>query len=277
MNNLDTSSRSTSRRNCYHILREILRNQSGDIITYLGKKNSTKQPIIFKRFLFTESGFNLFDYQDYILRSQLLCTLNHPGIPPYIDFFKTSDSFCLVQKYKPAKSLDKSRIFGLDEIKHIAISVLEILVYLQRRTQPTIHGDIKPENILVDEHLNVYLVGFALGPIAEESPWLFAPEQQRDRLLTETADLYNLGATIICLLTQTKSADIKTLVDSQGRINFKHRLSQISSRLLDWLEKMVEPSLINRYPNADTALKALMQHKTLINNYCPNERYLVKP
>lgn len=45
------------------------------------------------------------------------------------------------------------------------MSILEILVYLQKQVSPIIHRDIKPENILVDEELNAYLVDFGLARI----------------------------------------------------------------------------------------------------------------
>jgi serine/threonine protein kinase len=45
------------------------------------------------------------------------------------------------------------------------------------------------------------------------------PEQMFNRQLTEASDLYSLGATLICLLTQTKSAEIGNLIDEACRIN----------------------------------------------------------
>jgi uncharacterized protein YjbI with pentapeptide repeats len=83
------------------------------------------------------------------------------------------------------------------------------------------------------------------------------PEQMFNRQLTKASDLYSLGATLICLLTQTPSAEIGKLIDETNRINFKSLVSNISPQFVDWLEKMVEPSLKNRYSDAATALKAL--------------------
>jgi putative transposase len=94
------------------------------------------------------------------------------------------------------------RSFAPDEIKQIATSVLEILVYLQNRIPPIIHRDIKPENILVDEQINVYLVDFGFARIGEGEVAMssmvkgtlgfMAPEQLFNRQLTEASDLYGL-------------------------------------------------------------------------------------
>ena len=70
-----------------------------------------------------------------------------------------------MQEYKNAPSLAERRSFTVEEIKQIAVSVLEILVYLQQRTPPVIHRDIKPENILVDNQLNAYLIDFGFARI----------------------------------------------------------------------------------------------------------------
>lgn len=115
------------------------------------------------------------------------------------------------------------RSFSPDEIKQIALSVLEILVYLQNRIPPIIHRDIKPENILVGDQINVTLVDFGFARIGEGEVAISSmvkgtlgfmpPEQLFNRQLTAASDLYGLGATLICLLTGTKSTAIGNLIN----------------------------------------------------------------
>jgi serine/threonine protein kinase len=79
---------------------------------------------------------------------QTLRSLHHPKIPSYLDDFKTeSASYCIVQEFIDAQTLAKNNNFTPEEIKSIAIQLLEILVYLQSLLPPIIHRDIKPENI----------------------------------------------------------------------------------------------------------------------------------
>ena len=245
MNNPNSSS-PRPKRSRYQPIRELGRDEEAKTVTYLGKDNAIDRPIILKRFFLAKS-----DLQAYQSQIQTLRELNHPGIPPYLDCFQTPDGFCLVQEYKQAKYLAESNNFTPDEIKRIGISVLEILVYLQQQNTPVIHGNIKPENILIDEGLNVYLVDFGLTAMTTATSGLPTSE------LTETTDIYGLGLALICLLTKTQSSEINTLIDNKNRINLQNLVSQISLRWIEWLEKMVAPSPKERYPKAAAALKSL--------------------
>jgi len=168
---------------------------------------------------------------------QVLRGLDHSGIPHYLDSLQTDDGYCILQEYKEAQPLSEPRSFTLDEVKQIAIAVLEILVYLQERIPPIIHRDIKPENVLVDDKLNVYLIDFgfariggndvAPGSIAAGTFGFMAPELMYDKPLTEATDLYGLGSMLIALLTQTKSSAIDTLIDDDNKIAFKHLVPKL--------------------------------------------------
>lgn len=173
----------------------------------------------------------------------------------------------MVQEYKPAASLATGRSLTPEEISLIAIAVLEILVYLQNRIPIIIHRDIKPENILLDEQGQVYLVDFGFARVGGEEVGVSSvvkgtlgfmpPEQLFNRQLTEASDLYGLGMTLICLLTGTKSDRIGDVVDISYRVSFKHLVSKLNFQWVNWLEKMVEPRLKDRFPNAVTALSAI--------------------
>ena len=180
----------------------------------------------------------------------------------------------MVQEYKDAPNLAKScRSYDPEQIERIAISVLEILVYLQNRDQLVIHRDIKPENILIDNELNAYLVDFGCAKIGSSNlatstvgiggtTGFWSPEQMRNQPLTKASDLYSLGVTLICLVTGTKSTEIGNLIDSNNRIRFKSSIRQdirqkLSPKFINWLEKMVQPEKEKRFPNAEKALEEL--------------------
>lgn len=264
---MNSSPNPTSSGPRYQMIRELGRNRAGGRITYLARDNKTQQLVVIKRFLFAQSGSDGSGFKAYEPEIQVLQELDHPSIPRYLDSFKTKGGFCLVQEYKDTQSLAVPRSFDPEEIKQIAISVLEILVYLQNRNPAVIHRDIKPENILVAEQLNVYLVDFGFAQISDGEVAIsnipagtfgfMAPEQLYNHPLSEATDLYGLGATLICLLTGTKSTVIDTLIDQERRLNFKPLLPQLSLRFVDWLSKMVEPKLKDRFSNATAALSAL--------------------
>ncbi|MBD1931672.1 MULTISPECIES: serine/threonine protein kinase [Cyanophyceae] len=256
----------------YKIESELGHNRAGGRVTYLARSTPPYQEevqVVIKQFQFAQSGANWADFEAYQREIQVLQSLSSPGLPQYLDSFQTPSGFCMVQEYKPAPSLASPRCWTLDEIKQIALSLLDILIYLQNQTPPVIHRDIKPENILVgiDEEIKVYLVDFgfarigggevAVSSVVKGTLGFMPPEQMFNRQLTEASDLYSLGATLICLLTNTPSAKIGNLIDASYRINFKHLVPQINQHLFDWLQKMVAPDFKERYPNAAAAKAAL--------------------
>jgi serine/threonine protein kinase len=250
----------------YRIERELGHNRAGGRVTYLAKDIRTPKWVVLKQFQFAKSQ-NWAGYDSYKCEIQVLRELNHPGIPRYLDSFHTDDGFCMVQEYKQAESLAVVRSFDPDEVRQIAIAAVEVLVYLQTRIPPVIHRDIKPENLLVDDARSVYLVDFGFARVGEGEVGassvvkgtlgFMPPEQIFNRQLTEASDLYSLGMTLICLLTGTKSDQIGRLVDVNYRVRFKHLLTKFNQQWVQWLEKMVEPKLNDRFPNAAVALAAM--------------------
>ncbi|QOV23667.1 serine/threonine protein kinase [Anabaenopsis elenkinii] len=251
----------------YEVIRELGRNREGGRIAWLASQLQTGQQVVIKQFCFAQTGSSWSAYKEHEREIQVLKGLKHPGIPEYLGAFATDDGFCLVQEYKNAQSLAVQRSFDPQEIKHIAVKVLEILVYLQNRIPPVIHRDVKPENILVDDQLNVYLIDFGMSRIGSQevaassvfqgTPGFIPPEQLRKP--TEGSDLYGLGATLICLLTGKKSTQIQDLTDEDDPyvIHFRNLLPRLSPRFLGWLELMVKPRLKERFADAQTALEGL--------------------
>lgn len=261
----------------YQVIEQLSHNVQGGRITYKAIEIATSKFVVIKQFCFATKKWD--GYRQIEREIEVLKGLNHRGIPKYLNKFDPDDGLCLVQEYKDAQPLSKRRSFSPEDIKSIAIQILEILVYLQERIPPIFHRDIKPENVLVDENppksplqkrgeIAVYLIDFGLARIGNSTMaassimggtfGFMPPEQIHNQKLTEASDLYSLGATLICLITQTKSADIGSLVDfSTNKITFKNKVTKFSLRFIQWLEKMVKPLPTNRYQNAKSALKAL--------------------
>ncbi|HBE17131.1 MAG TPA: protein kinase [Cyanobacteria bacterium UBA11149] len=263
----------------YKIEQQLGHNKSGGRVTYLATQTQNQNPVVIKQFQFAKTGTTWSDFDAHQREISLLQNLNSPNIPKYLDAIETPDGFCLIQEYKPAPSLAIPQPFTPQEIKEIAIAVLEVLVYLQQQIPPIIHRDIKPENILVEHspQIKIYLVDFGLArsldsemaasTVVKGTLGFMPPEQIFNRKLTEASDLYSLGATLICLLTNTKSTDIGNLMDESYRLHFKPLISGLNPQFISWLEKMVAPNLKYRYPNAATALKALLSIEIVGNGF----------
>lgn len=265
----------------YQVSKELERNKEGVCITYLAKDNATGQPVFLTRFVVPESASKQSDNDGYQQRIQLLRELNHPGIPRYLDSFQTPDGICLVQEYKQIVPITGIRTWSLEQIKQLAVCVLEILVYLQNQTPPIVHRNIKPGAIFADDKMNFYLMDFGFAQIGggdmplkrlvPQQRGFTSPEQIRDRPLSEASDLYSLGATLMCLLTGTDSTKINTLIGQDGGINVKGLVPiNVSVGLVNWLETMLAPYPKQRYPNAIAALEAV---KTIDVNRSPDVQF----
>ncbi|MBD2294766.1 serine/threonine protein kinase [Anabaena sphaerica FACHB-251] len=221
------------------------------------------------------SDFEWDDLKLFEREAETLKSLSHPSIPCYLDYFEVNSpnyqGFALIQTYIPAKTLEEylqtSRTFTESEVKEIATSVLEILVYLHELHPPVIHRDIKPSNILLGERSGnsvgkVYLVDFGsvqtvlaaeTGTRTVVGTYGYMPQEQFGGRTVPASDLYSLGATLIYLLTGTHPAD---LPQKDFRIQFE-QVANVSPSLTNWLKKMIEPDLAKRFTSAKAALTAL--------------------
>ena len=209
--------------------------------------------------------------------ARVLSVLNHPSIPRYIDYFQvdtpTERGFYIVQQLAPGKPLatlvEEGWHASEAEIQRITIQILEILVYLHQQTPPVIHRDIKPQNIIRDEKGQVFLVDFGAVQDTYHSTFAgsstvvgtfgyMAPEQFRGQAVP-TTDLYGLGATLLFLFTHRSPAE---LPQDRFKIDFRSRL-EISGSFADFLDKMLEPDVEDRFLSAKEALEVLQGKRKL--------------
>ena len=207
--------------------------------------------------------------------AEVLKQLSHPYIPDYIDYFdietETDKAFHLVQQLAPGKSLsqliESGWRVGEKEVKNIAQQVLEILAYLHSLDPPAIHRDIKPGNLIRSDEGKIYLVDFGAvqntyyntliqGSTVVGSYGYMAPEQFHGKALPAT-DLYSLGATLLYLLTHRSPAE---LPQDTLKLDFRDSIN-ISESFADWLDKILEPDIEDRFSNADVALIELFRSK----------------
>ncbi|WP_019507761.1 serine/threonine-protein kinase [Pleurocapsa sp. PCC 7319] len=252
----------------YEINTELGRNREGGRITWQGINLTNQQTVIVKQFCFATTDSSWSGYKAYEQEIQVLEKLNHPRIPRYLESIETEDGFCLIQEYKPASNLKNFRQLTLLEIKQIALELLDILIYLQQQNPPILHRDLKPENILLDQQLNVYLVDFGFASLGSRevsgssvfqgTPGFMAPEQIIKPTLA--SDIYSLGITIVCLLTNKDITEIRNLAskDDPYQLDLKSLLPKLDRQFRHWLSKMTYSKASKRFPDALTAKNALL-------------------
>jgi serine/threonine protein kinase len=243
--------------------------------TLLARDLQTQELVVIKQ-LFLGSDFEWQYLKLFEREVETLKALDHPAIPRYLDYLEidepNSESFALVQTYVEGKSLEEhllsGRTFSESEVKELAKSLLEILIYLQEQDPPVIHRDIKPSNILLHSRSahsvgQVYLVDFGSvqnqaakfgGTITVIGTYGYmAPEQFGGRSVP-ASDLYGLSATLIYLVTGLHPTE---LPQQDLKIQFADRATHLNPNLIDWLYWMTEPSLSKRLSSAGEALRAL--------------------
>ncbi|BAQ60295.1 serine/threonine kinase [Geminocystis sp. NIES-3708] len=252
----------------YQIIRELSRHEEDIYINYLAKNNLNNTIVILTDLIFPPLLITYNKNYDYQTILKLLQSVNNNSIPDHLDCFETENGFCLVQKYPITKPLILTNEYTLEEIKKITISILNILVYLQKQDFPIFHHQIRPENLLIDSNLQVYLInfGFAQLPnincpcfsIMNRSKGFIPPEEKRGKILTKNSDLYSLGVTLFCLITGTKSNKVNNLIAKDRGFNLLGLISnKMSLTWINWLENIMAINPQHRYPDAITALNVI--------------------
>ena len=242
----------------YRIVREL--GSKGSIVTWYGVAANNNIPVVIKQFRFATKNSNWAEYQAYQREIELLKTLNYPGIPKYIADFETDNSFCLVREYIEGKSLAEQTNITETSIKIIAVKVLDILNYIQQQQPPIFYLNITPNNILIDRQLNLYLINFNKAQRANSevdcslintsNAQFIAPEQIKTPC--KASDIYGLGCTLNNVITKQRS-----LVVANNNVNNSESLLDLDDGFQEWLDTMTQLELTARYPDAETALKAL--------------------
>lgn len=146
--------------------------------------------------------------------ANILASLSHPAMPEIHDYFDIGDHVFLVMEYINGKDLEailnSVPEIPVDMVRKWAIELCDMLAYLhEHKPEPIMFRDIKPSNIMIDQHGNVRLIDFGIAKTFEAgrkgtmigTEGYSAPEQYRGEA-TPLSDIYATGATLHHLLTR---------------------------------------------------------------------------
>lgn len=203
--------------------------------------------------------FDLFERECEALES-----LQHPGIPRYLDRFSSESSgdFFLVMELIDGAPLSRSLGKPLDPVDLLdwLRQALKILDYLHSRTPPVIHRDIKPSNLMLRADGRICLIDFggvrlALRPDGGSTMigtyGYMAPEQLHGEA-TPATDIYALGATLASLASGLPA-------EQMPRKGLKIDIDAIlpDGPLRRIVRAMVEPDPTDRLTSAAAVLRVL--------------------
>lgn len=170
----------------------------------------------------------------------VLKKLKHPGLPEINDAFECNNAMYIVIQYMDGGNLreliETDGIYDEDRALQIVLDILHVLDYLHSiKPKPLIHGDIKPENIVL-ENGRAKLIDFGSVENEEGTPGFCAPERLIGIKKTIAADIYSTGEVLHYLL----SGKIKKIFDSKNS-------EKIKSDVYNIIEKSTRKNPGERY------------------------------
>ncbi len=146
--------------------------------------------------------------------ASILATLEHPAVPDVFDYFFESERSYLVMEFIRGKDLEhtleeRTSPVSQDEVLDWMLQICEVLFYLHsHQPQPIVFRDLKPSNIMLDQHGNIRLIDFGIAKVFQGgakgtmigTEGYSPPEQYRGES-SPAGDVYALGATMHHLLT----------------------------------------------------------------------------
>ena len=159
----------------------------------------------------------------------LLLELHHPCIPRVRDFFRENGKHYLVMDFIEGQTLSdvlekEGNVSGLNGARGVpevrarswAQQICSVLAYLHRQNPPIIFRDLKPSNIMVDEHDEIKLIDFGIARTFQSQRQAtiimtigYAPPEQLHGMPEPRSDIYALGATLYRVLTHHDASNNK--------------------------------------------------------------------
>jgi serine/threonine protein kinase len=211
----------------------------------------------------------------------LLAALNHPAIPKIYDVFSNPEHSYLIMEYIEGKDLEAvlslaEGFLPVTQVVEWAIQLCDVLTYLHGQPEPIVFRDMKPSNVMLDQHDNVRLIdfGIAKGFQAGQKGTMigtegYSPPEQYRGEAGPLGDLYALGATLHHLLTKRDPR-------LEPPFSFAERpLRKINPEVPEALEQIINKSLAynpgERFPSAATMKQALWAYRKATMMLPPTE------
>lgn len=202
--------------------------------------------------------------------AQAVAKLNHPNIVQIYAFGKEKGQPYIVMELVGGQRLDKMMEGGKQIDQALAMKIaVDVADALKAADEiGLVHGDIKPENILLDEKGSAKIVDFGLATFAHQAsaegiwgtPYYIAPEKIRRQPVDARSDIYSLGATLYHALTGKPPFEGNTPIDVvKARLEKDPaELSVLRPKIDRFVEsivmRMLQRQPVRRYPNYSSLL-----------------------
>ena len=152
--------------------------------------------------------------QNFEREANILATLSHSAIPRILDYFSQEDRSYLVMEFINGKNLEEIVIeqggpISPEMALSWGIELCDVLQFLHaHQPEPIIFRDMKPQNVMLNQHNRLMLVDFGIAKhfeVGQRGTQVgtegYSPPEQYRGDATPQADVYALGATLHHLLS----------------------------------------------------------------------------
>ena len=253
----------------YHLLRLIGAGGMGAV--YEGIDTGLQRKIAVKVILRDKAEEDPTFIESFKREAQAAARLNSVNIVGVYAFGESEGQPYLVMELVQPDALDKMMKSGPVD----AVTVLSIGKQIAQGLKAAaehglVHGDVKPENILINEAREAKLADFGIAALAGAkaaannevwgTPYYIAPETLRRQKVDLRADIYSLGATLYHAIAGVPPFEGETAVDvMKARLLGPARpLTEVVPGCPEAIAKivmrMLEAEPTRRYPNYDSLL-----------------------
>jgi len=256
----------------YKILKSI--GKGGTAQVFLAIQISVGRTVAIKVLSSECSQDTNFSYQ--FLKEANCGVLNHPNIITIHDAGESNGHLYIAMEHLQGGDLKQKMLKGIeeDEVIRIISQIAEALSHAHNNSFT--HRDIKPGNILFDEHDNAILADFGIAKTVRFShqdsiingfvgtPNYISPEQVSDQPVDHRSDLYSLGVVYYEILTGVKPF----VADSTYTLIFKHLKDPVPpleskfEKHQPIISKLLEKKPAKRFQSADELITELNKINT---------------
>lgn len=214
--------------------------------------------------------------------AQLLCQLNHAGIPQgegYFNYFPRDSQapvHCLLMEKIEGIDLEEyqkqrnyrpiEQVLALDWL----IQLSDILQEVHRHN--FFHRDIKPSNIILKSDGQLVLIDFGAARQVTQTILVgaqntrlytsgYAPPEQERGYAVQQSDFYALGRTFVYLLTGKEPNDAAIYDFKDNVLNWRKYAGKIDRKLADFIDALMADKVSQRPENTSIILQQLEQLK----------------